>query len=108
MLHLQLCDKCLGSAAALEDLKARLNDSEISHQVRIETIDCGETCEKPARLWIQHSEGASYQFDGLNLSADQDDILATAVACLESPNGWIEDARPCGRLRFCLIARVPA
>jgi predicted metal-binding protein len=39
---------------------------------------------------------------------DAADVLNFAKLYDESADGWIEDARPLGRLRFCLKTRVPA
>jgi predicted metal-binding protein len=35
-------------------------------------------------------------------------VLAFCHAYLAAKDGWIEDARPLGRLRHCLRARIPA
>ncbi len=107
---LQICAPCLGSSgnADIENLIKALSTSDIAKRATITTTHCGETCAAPAQLWLQSEDGASYIFEGIDLTADRDDILATLRTYLASPNGWIEDARPCGRLRFCLTARVPA
>lgn len=59
-------------------------------------------------MWLQAPGGASYVFEGIDLARDRADVLATLRAYLAAPGGWIEDARPCGRLRFCLKVRLPA
>lgn len=108
MLVVKVCTDCMDNATDLEALSAALASSDLAHQVALQAISCGETCARPARLWLQSDGGASYVFEGLNLTSDNADILATARAYLDAPRGWIEDARPCGRLRFCLTARLPA
>lgn len=65
-------------------------------------------CARPVSLALQSPERATYFFGGVDLEADVADIVATLRAYLDAPKGWIEDARPCGRLRFCLVGRVPA
>lgn len=108
MLVLRVCTACLDDAKGFEALRRAIAASELAPNVTLQSQPCGETCTSPARLWLQSVGGASYLFEGVDLAADQADILATARAYLGSPKGWIEDARPCGRLRFCLTARLPA
>ncbi|MDN3721950.1 DUF1636 family protein [Roseibium salinum] len=74
----------------------------------IETADCMGACEQPISLALQGEGRATYLFAGLSIPDDIEDIVATGRTYLDAENGWIEDARPCGRLRFCLRARVPA
>ena len=102
-LLVRVCGRCSEhrAAARLSEVLADLP------QVRFEAIRCDEPCDTPDQLWLQQSGGAAYVFRGLDLAADSKDILATVRAYLAAPRGWIEDARPCGRLRFCLAARVP-
>ncbi|MDA8584645.1 DUF1636 domain-containing protein [Rhodobacteraceae bacterium] len=109
-LALQICVACLGPGRLGEvaAIERALASSDISGDADLHRIACGETCKSPARLWLQSDGGASYIFEGVDLDADRDDIMATLRCYLASPKGWIEDARPCGRLRFCLTARVPA
>jgi len=47
-------------------------------------------------------------FSGVDLNHDATDVVRTCQAYLESHKGWIKDARPCGRLRHKLRAKVPA
>ncbi len=110
MLLVRVCLACLSDdqKRGLLDLEQALTKSPLNAQARIGTVSCGESCAAPARLWMQSQDGATYTFDGINLIQDRTDILATMAAYLASPKGWIEDARPCGRLRFCLTARIPA
>ena len=77
---------------------------------RVEIADhaCFSGCAEPTALALQGQGRASYVFSGLDVVADADDIAATCKTYLDSPKGWIEDARPCGRLRMCLRARIPA
>lgn len=65
-------------------------------------------CDLPIGLAIQGVGRASYVFHSVSLEQDSADIVALCRSYLQSEAGWIEDARPLGRLRFCLRARVPA
>jgi len=76
--------------------------------VEIRETDCLGPCDEPIALALQGSGMATYVFVGIDLVEDAEDIQATCRVYLSSPQGWIEDARPCGRLRHCLKTRVPA
>lgn len=65
-------------------------------------------CAEPLAVAFQAPGKASYLFVGLDPEADLADVLAFARLYRASPDGWIEDARPAGRLRFRLRARIPA
>ncbi len=109
MLRLGICTACLSDAAKSQVavLQATIALSDLAGQVAVDGLTCGDTCPAPAQVWLQAPGAASYIFAGVDLAQDRDDILATLRAYLAHPGGWIEDARPCGRLRFCLTARLP-
>lgn len=56
---------------------------------------------------VQAEGRATYLFSGITAD-DIADIRAFLDLYEAAPRGWIEDARPAGRLRFCLRGRVPA
>ena len=64
-------------------------------------------CAEPLALAFQADGKASYLFSNVDPVADLEDVLAFARLFGASDDGWIEDARPAGRLRFCLRARIP-
>jgi len=80
----------------------------IDHQVKLTPQACFGACDAPVSLSLQAPDRATYLFSGVDPDADATDIVATVRAYLDAPQGWIEDARPCGRLRHCLVGRVPA
>ncbi|WP_224814143.1 DUF1636 family protein [Hasllibacter sp. MH4015] len=105
---LRLCSTCAPDAAA----ETRRS---LATALRVEGLDaavvaqaCMNACSEPVSLSIQGPGRATYFFSGVDPLADRQDIVATVRAYLHSPDGWIEDARPCGRLRHCLKGRVPA
>ncbi len=65
-------------------------------------------CARPLSVAFSAPDKATYLFGDVDPLRDLDDTLAFAALFAETPNGWIEDARPAGRLRHCLIGRVPA
>ena len=108
-LRLDICRECvpLDAEDALAELQKKLA-RQLADQVSIRLAPCIERCDAPCAMTLQSAQGAGYVFSGINLAADADDIVETCRAYLSSKDGWIEDARPCGRLRFCLAARLPA
>lgn len=64
-------------------------------------------CTNPVGIAFQGQGRASYVFAGVDLTTDLADIVAVCRAYLVADKGWIVDARPLGRLRFCLRTRVP-
>ena len=73
----------------------------------VEMHPCLSVCDEPVAIAAQSEGCATYVFAGLT-EADADDVVAFAAAYDAADAGWIDDARPLGRLRFCLKTRVPA
>lgn len=103
---LHLCGPCLSSGAGevAEGVARALGDAGLA--ARVETGPCLGPCDSPVALAL-HGGGAACVFAGVSLPGDMADLVATCRAYREAPGGWIEDARTCGRLRFCLRTRVP-
>ena len=100
--RLVICKMCAGPGAALaEVIGPALPGWEIVMH------DCLSACATPVSVAVQAHGKATYVFAGLT-DADAPDIAAFAALYDASPDGWIADARPAGRLRFCLKSRVPA
>ena len=98
--RLVICDGCGGGAMA-EALRRALPKVPLDH------APCLSVCAKPVTLAAQGAGRATYVFSGLT-PEDVGDVVAFATAYDTAKAGWIEDARPLGRLRLCLVARVPA
>ncbi|WP_417728821.1 DUF1636 family protein [Roseovarius sp.] len=102
-----VCSTCEGTdgkgfAARLReglDVKA-MNFSVQDH-------DCMSNCARPLSVAFSAPGKATYLFGDIDPARDLDDTLAFAALYADSQDGWIEDARPAGRLRHCLIGRVP-
>ncbi len=110
-MRVLICSSCADARdlpaerqAVLDALRA----TGLDRQVEIAEHACFSGCNEPTVVAMQGESLASYVFSGIDPVADADDIAATCRTILNSPNGWIEDARPCGRLRLCLRARIPA
>ncbi|WP_284378578.1 DUF1636 domain-containing protein [Amylibacter marinus] len=97
-------------AALADDLRALFTTSDMP-QIRdfiIETQECMSACADPVAISFRSAGKAAYIFAGIDPERDHADILAFAKLYIEAPDGWIVDARPCGRLRHCLRGRIPA
>ena len=106
-IALHICTSCRRGGAALdmEPLQQALADADLP--IRVVAADCLGPCDAPDVLALEGEGRAVYVFAGVDLEDDCADVVATCRAYLDSSGGWIVDARPCGRLRFCLRTRVP-
>jgi len=95
------CDK---GQAILDALEA----TEMRGTFSLSYVDCMGACTEPTAIAFQGTGLATFLFSGISVETDIEDIIKTCRTYLESPNGWIEDAHACGRLRECLHARIPA
>ncbi|SLN16124.1 DUF1636 family protein [Ruegeria meonggei] len=110
-LRLSICSSCAGArdhAAEAQAVQTTLTQAGLEERVEFATHACFSSCAEPTALALQSAGRASYVFSGINVVADAGDIAKTCQTYLDSPKGWIEDARPCGRLRMCLRTRIPA
>lgn len=108
---LSLCSSCAGERdieAERAALRAALARAGLSSHVALAEHPCFGACEAPVAIAMQGQGRATYVFSDLDPVGDAADIAATCRLYLDSPAGWIEDARDCGRLRLCLRARIPA
>lgn len=84
-----------------------LESAGLSEAMELRSDGCLGPCDRPVVMALQSAGGSGYVFAGLDLQTDAEDIVATCRLYLESRQGWIEDARACGRLRHLLVARIP-
>lgn len=101
-MRLLICAECGGTGTVLREvLAARLEG------VAVEMTGCLGVCADPVTLAAQADGRATYVFSGLG-AGDAAEVAAFVAAYRAAPAGWIEDARPLGRLRHCMVTRVPA
>lgn len=74
----------------------------------VQTHDCMSNCARPLSIAFSAVGKATYLFGDIDPAIDLNDTLAFARMYAGSSDGWIDDARDAGRLRHCLIGRVPA
>lgn len=100
--RLVICSSCDGPGAVLaETLRPQLEGWDVVMH------DCLSVCAEPVSVAVQAEGRATYVFAGLGVQ-DVADIVAFAGLYDAAPDGWVADARPAGRLRYCLKTRVPA
>ena len=96
-----ICETCAGPGVALATAIGELDGWDVVMH------PCLSLCDEPVAMAVQGTDAATYVFAGLT-DADAADVRAFTALYDAAQAGWIEDARPAGRLRFCLKTRVPA
>lgn len=109
MVHkLFICETCQDAAggtpgsALADDVRQR-----VGKDVEVVLTPCMNMCDEPVSLALRAPGKMAYLFSGVE-SGDAADIAALADLYVGAEGGVIEDARPAGRLRFCLKGRVPS
>lgn len=103
-----VCTTCEGTdgegfAAALREVLAAEGMA-----FAVQEHECMSNCARPQSMAFSAPGKATYLFGNIDPARDLADTMAFARLYAASSDGWIEDARPAGRLRHCLIGRVPA
>jgi predicted metal-binding protein len=109
MAHrITVCSSCegLNGKGFAAELRVALAGADLTYEVR--DFDCMSNCARPLSVAFSAADKATYLFGDVDTAGDLKDVIAFASLYAKSPDGWIEDARPAGRLRQCLIGRVPA
>ena len=103
-----VCDTCAapGDAPEGERFAAGLRAAAPTG-VEVRTTSCLNMCDAPLALALRAPGKVAYLFSGVRPGEDVQDTLALLKLYRDAPDGVIEDARPAGRLRFCLQGRVP-
>ena len=99
------CEGVDGAAYA-DALRGALAERKMEFEVQ--THACMSNCDRPLSLAFTAPGKATYLFGEVAPDSDLDDTVAFARLYAGTTDGWIDDARPAGRLRHCLVGRVPA
>jgi predicted metal-binding protein len=108
-ITLRLCSICENADFDRDSglIRQALNEAGLQGRVRVTQAACLGACESPSVLSLQGQGKATFVFSGVDLAQDAMDVARTCQTYLEAHKGWIKDARPCGRLRHKLRAKVP-
>lgn len=106
--RLLICAGCAPASSFAVHIETALAAAGLATDIEVMATECLGVCVAPAAIGLQGHGKASYVFAGVAGEDDIADIVATCRLYLDSAGGWIEDARPCGRLRHLLRARLPA
>jgi predicted metal-binding protein len=117
MTYLLICQTCHDpkenpeghslDAQKLQELQDDLDQAGFGERILVQSSPCLGVCADAHAIALTGKNRASLVFLGVDLTRDRADILATCHAWLAADQGWIDDARPCGRLRHQLQARIP-
>jgi predicted metal-binding protein len=97
--RVSVCGGC-GGAGLAGLLQGRLPD--------VVLVDCMHVCGRPVAVSFRGESKAAYLFAGVDPVAQIDEIVTFAGLYAAAKGGIVEDARPCGDLRLCLVGRIPA
>lgn len=75
--------------------------------VAVETTECMNLCERPVSMALRGEARDVYLFADIDPETDLAEAAALVQLYVEAEGGTITDARPAGRLRHCLVGRVP-
>ncbi|QPM91044.1 DUF1636 family protein [Pseudooceanicola algae] len=98
---ISVCANCEGGVALYEALGALVGDEPLR------LVPCMNACAQGGALAIREPGREAYLFGGVS-AAMAPDLVTFLRLYRAAPKGRIEDARPMGALRHCLIGRIPA
>ena len=97
--RVSVCGGC-GGGPLVGLLQARLAE--------VALVECMHVCGKPVAVSFRGAGKAAYLFAGVDPLTQVDEIVTFAGLYAVAKGGIVEDARPCGQLRLCLVGRIPA
>ena len=103
-----VCSTCEGTDGIAFAAVLRQAFAERDMDFVVQDHACMSNCARPLSVAFSAPGKATYLFGDIDPETDLADTLAFAGLYADTADGWIEDARPAGRLRFCLVGRVPA
>lgn len=108
MHRIVICSTCAGDGGKGFAAQSRRALAARGLGFAVRDHACLSACARPLALAFAAPGKATYLFGDIDPGRDIDDTLAFAALYAAAPDGWIEDARGAGRLRHCLLGRVPA
>ncbi len=86
----------------------RLADRLAAEGIEVRLVECLNACGRPLALAVTGQGKAAYLFAGVDPEEQAGEVAAFAGLYRDAPAGEVADARGAGRLRFCLLGRIPA
>lgn len=77
-------------------------------EAEVRLVECLNACARPLALAVTGEGKATYLFAGVDPEAQAEEVAAFLDLYRNAPGGEVADARPAGRLRVCLLGRIPA
>lgn len=103
---LTLCRTCEAADPTLfGQIAATLEASDVP--AKLQQVDCMSGCQRPQTMAVRQHGKTAYLFGEIT-TEDVPNILTFLRMYEDSPDGNFADARPLGKLRFQVIARIPA
>ncbi len=100
-------DRITVCATCREGAGAKLADHLAAAGIEVRLVECLNACGAPLALAVTGEGKATYLFAGVDPATQAEEVVAFAGLYRDAPRGEIADARPAGRLRFCLRGRIP-
>ena len=101
-------DRITVCASCREGAWLRLAEDLSGAGLEVRLTECLSACGSPLALAVTGEGKASYLFAEVDPEAQAEEVVTFMALYGTAPKGDVEDARPCGRLRFCLRGRIPA
>ena len=96
--RVSVCGGC-GGGPLVGLLQARL--------AAVALVDCMHVCGRPVAVSFRGAGKAAYLFAGVDPVSQVEEIIVFAGLYAAAEGGVVQDARPCGELRLCLVGRIP-
>ena len=108
MGRVTICESCreAGGEAAGRAM-ARALAPLLPEGMEVAVTDCMIVCGQPVTVSVRAPGKAAYLFAGVE-PGQVGEVATFARLYAQSPDGLVEDVRPCGDLRFRLVGRIPA
>lgn len=103
-----MADRITVCAACREGAGLGLAERLRGEGLEVRLAPCLLACGSPLALAVTGDGKGSYLFAGVEPEAQAGEVAAFMALYRAAPAGEVADARPCGRLRFCLLGRIPA
>ena len=105
--RLVICDTCAAMGQPAQGAAWAREIADHAQDVDVVTTACLNICDTPISFALQAPGKPTYVFAGADPAQDSDALLALLRLYADAPGGDITDARPAGRLRNCLVAKIP-